>query len=66
VKLKKFGRGSMADRAGYDLPVLVGWLEDMVSYEEEFAALKGPKRKRLELVEDGLEKLNLAMDMGNE
>lgn len=66
MKLKKFGSGSMADDAGYNLPLMVGWLEDMVSTEDESAAAKGPKRKRLELVEDALERLRLAMEMGGE
>lgn len=70
MKLKKFGADSMADSmadsAGYDLPLVVGWLEDMVSSEDESATAKGPKRKRVELVEDGLEKLRLAMEMGGE
>lgn len=65
--LRKFGHGGTTQKWGYSLPLLVGWLESLVSDESDnVTSFKGPKAKRLKLVEDAVDKLNQAMDMGDE
>ena len=59
AKLKPFGENSMADRHGYDLEFLIGWLEDMVGHESgRTYSYKGPISRRIEKVEQALELLN--------
>lgn len=65
--MKPFGGTySVGRENGYTLPFLVGWLESLVTDEELSGFARGPRAKRLALVEDGLEKLREAMEMGNE
>ena len=66
--LKRFGHGSSTIDWGYDLPILIGHLEALKDDEEYTVgdSLKGPKAKRLAMVEDALQLLNDAMDMGDE
>lgn len=60
--LKPFGQGSMADRQGYTLPILTGWLEDMATHEadENVHTHGGRKADRVRKVLDALELLNEA------
>ena len=63
VKLKEFGHGSSAHEYGYDLPLLLGWLEEMAEAEEEGTRATGKKRDRLNLVWDAITKLNEALEV---
>lgn len=66
-KLKPFGEGSMGHENGYDLPLLTGWIENLVDTEEARPMRpKGRLAKRLNLVQDGLQKLQEALEIGNE
>lgn len=65
--LRPFGHGSQTIEWGYSLPLLLGHIEALASDEENnVTGSKGPKAKRLELVQDAIDKLNQAMDMGDE
>jgi hypothetical protein len=65
--LKPFGEGGLSHRSGYDLPLLVGHMESLVSDEaENIDTWSGRKAKRLEMVEKAIQLLNEAMDMGGE
>lgn len=64
--LRPLGHGGSTVEDGYTLPLLVGHLEGLVTDEEDSCGHRGPKAKRLELVQDALAKLNEAMDMGDE
>lgn len=65
--LRPFGNGGASRRWGFDLPLLVGHLEGLIGDESDnVVSDKGPKAKRLALVEDAVDKLNRAMDMGEE
>ncbi len=48
-KLKPFGKDSAANDMGYDLPFLIGWLEDILSSEEDAT---GRRAKLLEKAEE--------------
>lgn len=60
--LKPFGQDSMADRQGYTLPILTGWLEDMATHEadENVRTHGGRKADRVRKVLDAVELLNEA------
>ena len=68
--LPKFGKGSMADENGYDLPLITGWLEDMCAHEDDKASAASrvtkARLKRISLVFDAIEKLTEVMNMGDE
>lgn len=65
--LKPFGCHSMGYRHGYTLPLLLGWLENLVWTEgEPLESAKGKKAIRLEKVEDAIALLHEAMEMGDE
>ena len=53
VALRPFGEGSSAEVYGFDLDVISGWLEDLVSVEGERVDPfgKGPKSKRFLKIE---------------
>lgn len=52
-KLPEFGIGSMATCTGYDLELLVGWIENLVS-EEADKRLTKRGQERLEKAENAL------------
>jgi hypothetical protein len=58
---KKFAADSKAAQVGYNLPLMIGWLEDMC-LSEEYAKTK-KRRKQYELVCDAVDKLNQANDL---
>ena len=66
--LKPFGAGGSTRECGYDLPLLIGHLEGLASDEEDTitAVRRGRKATRLEKVQDAIELLNQASDMGSE
>ena len=65
--LKPFGNGGSTRDWGYDLPLLVGHLEGLARDEEDnVGTTSGAKAKRLERVEEAIQLLNEAMDMGRE
>ena len=68
MKLKRYGGNSSTAEMGYDLPLLLGHLEGLCEDEAETLPSKtsGQKWKRHELVEAAIQKLNEAMEMGNE
>jgi hypothetical protein len=55
-KLKEFGEGSLATRHGYDLELLVSWIEDLVNEEDEKHLNKRGK-ERLNKAQDALQLL---------
>ena len=60
--MKQFGKNGSTVERGFDLPTLIGLLEALVSDEED-SATSGKPRKRLEMVEDALDKLQQADGM---
>lgn len=62
----EFGAGSTADESGYDLPFLVGWLEDHIDSESERCFLGAGAGKhveaRLEAAEDAKALLETVME----
>lgn len=64
--LRPFGHGGSTVDWGFTLPLLLGHLEGLASDEEQNCGSRGPKAKRLELVQDAIDKLNQAMEMGDE
>ncbi len=67
MKLKPFGIDDSSYDWGYTLPVMLGHLESLARAEEEVAAShKGSRAKRLEKVQEAVQLLNEAMDMGSE
>ena len=68
MKLKPFGTGGLSHNHGYTLSLLVGHLESLVDAESETLpeSTKGRRWKRMDLVEDALQKLNDALAMGRE
>lgn len=66
-KLKPFGAGSMAHHYGYTLPVLVSWIEDLVSTEADtLKSSKTKKYKRFRYAEDALINLQKVLAIGEE
>lgn len=65
-KLRPFGKDSLSYEHGYDLSLLVSHIEGLISGEEDTCNFRGPKGKRLRKVEDALELLQEAMEMGRE
>lgn len=66
-KLKPFGVGGLSHNAGYTLPLLVSHIGSLLDEEVGFDyAVKGPRAKRIDLVEDALNLLNEAIEMGGE
>lgn len=61
--LKPIGSGSRAEDIGYDIDLLIGWLEDIKDHEFERAESDPRYMKRAELFEDGLSKLQSASEM---
>jgi len=55
---KPFGSQSSANEMGYDLPFLIGWLEDIISSEEETRS-----KTRISLVEKAEEAHQLLCDI---
>ena len=49
--VRPFGSNSSGGELGYDLPFLIGWLEDIISSEEETT-----NKKRAKLVEKAAER----------
>jgi len=67
AKLRPFGSLSSSYDSGYTLPLLVGHLEGLVSEEEMIdTASKSPRAKRLAQVQDAVQLLQEAIDMGQE
>ena len=65
--LRPFGHGGGTIETGHDLSFLIGYLEGLASDEEENVTRhKGPKARRIEMVQDAVEKLYEACDMGDE
>jgi len=66
--MRPFGAPGSSFRYGYTLPVLLSHLEGLKDDEAETMneSGKGPKWKRLKLVEDAIALLNEAYDMGEE
>jgi hypothetical protein len=64
MKLKPFGAGCSSEDYGFDLPTIVSHLENMVNTEE--ASGNGPRARRLAKVEDAVQLLNAALEMGGE
>ena len=62
--LKPFGQGSMADRQGYTLPILTGWLEDMTNHEidENVRTHGGRKAARARKALEAVQLLNEACE----
>ena len=65
--LRPFGHGGGTIETGQDLSFLIGYLEALASDEEDNVTRnKGPKARRLELVQDAVAKLYEACEMGDE
>jgi hypothetical protein len=57
--MRRFGADGRAERYGYDLELLIGWLEALQQDEENtMTSFKGPKARRMEKFETALELLN--------
>lgn len=67
--MKPFGKESSSYNIGYDLPLLLSHLEGLLDGEvNEIHELGAAKKRmaRVELVEQAIEKLTEAADMGEE
>ena len=66
--MKPFGQGSLADENGYDLPFIVGWLEDMAGHEDLVLGCIsiGKRFDRLQKVQEAIGLLNEACEIGGE
>lgn len=63
--MKPYGDGSMSHDAGYNLPLLVSHLEGLNS-GEDFQSYKGKKAERNRKVEQAIDLLNEALQIGGE
>ena len=67
AKLRPFGELSPSYGSGYTLPLLLGHLEGLAADEELIdMAPKGPRARRLDKVQDAMQLLQEAADMGQE
>jgi len=67
--MKAFGIGSLSYEHGYDLPIVLSHLEGLLDGEVDLIHEQGggkKKMQRIALVEQAIEKLSEAMDMGGE
>lgn len=66
-KLKEFGAGSTAIEYGYDLELLVGWIEDLINTEAEKvndskSKINNLAYERLSKAEDALQSLHEVLE----
>lgn len=66
--MKPYGAGSLSFEAGYDLSMILSHLEGLESHEADTLPqrLSHKRWKRQALVEEAIDKLNEAVDMGDE
>lgn len=64
--MKPFGEHCLSYRSGYTVELCLSHLEGLLDAERERKRGQGKYRERMGLIEDAVEKLNRAVDMGED